>query len=100
MACGAMCVVANKGFKEMLGVYADRCLYDFGNAEQLAERLNWLLSLSQSERAQMGAILRRQVESMHGLGRLADSLMNIFVSVQHSKKMPVLTQKGRSQVRG
>jgi len=100
MACGAVCVVANEGFKETLGAYADRCLYDFGNAEQLAERLNWLLSLPKTERAQMGAILRRQVESMHGLSRLADSLVNIFMSAQHSKKMPGVTQKGRSQVRG
>lgn len=100
MACGAVCVVANEGFKETLGAYAERCLYDFGNAKQLAERLNWLLSLPKTERAQMGAMLRRQVESMHGLSRLADSLVNIFMSVQHPKKMPGVMQKGRSQVRG
>ena len=93
-------MVANEGFKETLGAYADRCLYDFGNAEQLAERLNWLLSLPKTERAQMGVILRRQVESMHGLSRLADSLVNIFMSAQHSKKMPGVMQKGRTQVRG
>jgi glycosyltransferase involved in cell wall biosynthesis len=100
MACGAVCVVANAGFKEMLGSYADRCLYDFGNPEQLVERLNWVLSLLQTERAQMGAVLRRQVESMHGLSGLADRLVNIFISVRHCKKIPGPMQKGRSQVNG
>jgi glycosyltransferase involved in cell wall biosynthesis len=85
MACGRPCVVANEGFRETLGNYADSLLYAWGEAEQLAERLKWLLSLSREERAVMGMYLRGRVESMHGLDRLAQNLVNIFESAIYSK---------------
>ena len=49
-----VCIVANEGFRRTLGNYADRLLYAYGDAEQLAERLKWTLALSDSERAHMG----------------------------------------------
>lgn len=85
MACARPCLVANEGFRETLGRYADDCLYSYGDSEELAARLKWLLSLSTNEQAEMGAYFRRRVESMHGLGRLASSLLNIFESAIYSK---------------
>jgi glycosyltransferase involved in cell wall biosynthesis len=85
MACGRPCVVANEGFRETLGNYADSLLYAWGKAEQLAERLKWVLSLSREERIVMGMYLRGRVESMHGLDRLAQNLVNILESAIYSK---------------
>jgi glycosyltransferase involved in cell wall biosynthesis len=78
MGCGVLCIVANEGFKDTLGIYADRCVYDYGNAVSLTERLKWALSLPQSERASIGAYLGKRMETMHGLNRLAQSLVTIF----------------------
>jgi glycosyltransferase involved in cell wall biosynthesis len=85
MACGRPCVVANEGFSETLGRYADPCLYTYGDSEQLAARLQWLLSLSTAERAEMGMYFRRQVESMHSLDRLAENLIKILRSANSRK---------------
>ena len=78
MGCGVLCIVANEGFKDTLGIYADRCVYDYGNAGQLTERLRWALSLPQSERSSMGAYLGKHMEALHGLDRLAQILVTIF----------------------
>jgi glycosyltransferase involved in cell wall biosynthesis len=85
MACGRPCLVANEGFRETLGNYEDNLIYAYGEAEQLAERLKWVLSLSREERLVMGMYLRGRVESMHGLDRLAQNLVNIFESAIYSK---------------
>jgi glycosyltransferase involved in cell wall biosynthesis len=78
MGCGVLCIAANEGFKDTLGIYADRCVYDYGNAESLTERLKWALSLPPSERSSIGAYLGKRMETMHGLDRLSQSLVTIF----------------------
>jgi glycosyltransferase involved in cell wall biosynthesis len=78
MACGVLSIVANEGFKGTLGIHAERCVYDYGNAGQLTERLKWALSLSPSERSSMGAYFAHQVEGMHGLNQLAQTLVTLF----------------------
>jgi len=85
MACGKPCLVANEGFKETLGNYVNSLLYVYGDAQQLAERLKWILSLSREERLEMGMYLRGRVEAMHSLDRLAQKLVNIFESTIYSK---------------
>jgi glycosyltransferase involved in cell wall biosynthesis len=85
MACGTLCLAANEGFKETLGDYADSLLYSYGEPDQLADRLKWILSLSREERIEMGVYLRARVQSMHGLDRLAHKLVNIFESAIYSK---------------
>jgi len=84
MACGRPCLAANEGFTETLGQYADYLLYTYGQAEHLAERIKWVLSCSEEHRTVMGMYLRKQVESIHGLSRLAARLVSIFASVKHS----------------
>jgi glycosyltransferase involved in cell wall biosynthesis/SAM-dependent methyltransferase len=75
MACGKPCLVANEGFKESLGEYADRFLFCYSDPKDLAERLKWTLSLSHDKRSCIGTYLRRQVIAMHSLGRLAQNLV-------------------------
>jgi glycosyltransferase involved in cell wall biosynthesis len=78
MACAKPAVVANEGFKETLGDYADRLLFTYGNAEELAERLRFVLALSSIARVSMGAYLRERVVAMHSLSRLSGNLVKIF----------------------
>lgn len=80
MACGKPCVVANEGFKETLGEYADRLLFCYGKPEELACRLRSLLSLSAEDRTRMGDYLRTQVIKMHSLPRLVSNLLEIMGS--------------------
>jgi len=96
MACGKLCLVANEGFKETLGIYADDFLYTYGDSEQLAERLKWVLSLPQTERSQIAAYLTQQVKSMHGLSRLVQNLVSIFNSVKHSQNTTGTAQAAKS----
>ncbi|HET8580413.1 MAG TPA: glycosyltransferase family 4 protein [Nitrospiraceae bacterium] len=78
MACGRPCIVANEGFRESLGEYAGHLLFRYGNAEHLAERLKWILSLENRERATIGACLREYVGRIHSLDGLAGRLTRVF----------------------
>lgn len=78
MACGNLCLVANEGFRETFGRYADLLLFRHRNAEDLADRLLWALSLSGTERQNIGVYLREQVVKMHSLDHLATRLVNLF----------------------
>ncbi len=84
MACGALCLAANEGFRETLGDYADAFIYNYGDSKQLAERLNWVLSLPQADRFRIAAYLTQQVKSMHALTRLAQNLLCIFELVKRN----------------
>ena len=85
MACGRLCIVANEGFIETLGPYAKQCLFRYGDAEQLADRLQWTLALSESERARIGGYFRGQVVANHGLKRLAQNLVQTFAAAATPK---------------
>lgn len=78
MSCCRVCLVANDGFRDTLGDYADPLLFRFGDAEDLAARLAWVLSLPQSSRAALGAYLRERVVTMHSLERLPEKLLNLY----------------------
>ena len=94
MACGRPCLVANEGFKETLGSYAEQCCYAYGDAGQLAQRMRWVLSRAQTERSEIGAYLRQRVESMHGLNQLARRLVNIFESAGCQRAIAQLISRG------
>jgi glycosyltransferase involved in cell wall biosynthesis len=82
MACGRPCLVANEGFKETLGDYADRLLFCYRNPEDLANKLVRLLTLPKTDRDRLGLYLRRQVEQKHSLDRLAGKLIGVFQSMK------------------
>ena len=78
MACGRPCLVANEGFRETLGEYANRLVFRYGDSEDLARALEWILSLSCDDQVRIGAYLREQVLKLHSLGGLAARLIKIF----------------------
>ncbi len=78
MACGRPCLVANEGFKETMGEYAGTLLFQYGDAESLAERLQRLLSLPSDEAQRIGAYLRERVIAFHSLSNLAEKLVKLF----------------------
>ncbi|MEN9234715.1 MAG: glycosyltransferase family 4 protein [Gloeomargarita sp. GMQP_bins_120] len=81
MACGKVCLAANQGFRETLGVYADQLLFAHGDPEDLAGKLANLLSLSEAQRQVMGSYLRQQVIRYHSLDRLMERLVNLFTEL-------------------
>jgi glycosyltransferase involved in cell wall biosynthesis len=72
-------VVANAGFRETLGKYAEPLLFRHGEPEDLAQRLAWLCALPERERVSIGGYLREQIVRMHSLSGLADRLVRVFV---------------------
>jgi len=82
MSCAKPCVVANEGFSDTLGKYKNNLTYEFGNEQQLAERLACLLALPAGERSRIGAYLRAQVLSMHCIDGLAQRLIGLFGTLQ------------------
>lgn len=92
MACGKPCVVANEGFKDTLGKYAERLFFQHGDAEELADSLTWVWSLDRTDREQVGVYLREQVIKMHSLDRLATTLVGLFNEAL--RKNPLATLSG------
>ena len=78
MACGRPSAVCNEGFRETLGIYAERLLFEQGNPTDLAEKLEWCLSLPREQRQEIGAYLRERVIELHGLDRLANQLVQLL----------------------
>ena len=77
MACGKPCLASNQGFRETMGAFADLLLFPQGDAEILSQKIQILLSLSETERARMGEYLRNQVVTLHSIGGLADKIVNL-----------------------
>jgi glycosyltransferase involved in cell wall biosynthesis len=78
MSCGKLCVAANEGFRDTFCKYADLLLFRYGDAETLASRLNWALSLTNADRQRTGSYLREQVIKLHSLNGLAAKLVDLF----------------------
>jgi glycosyltransferase involved in cell wall biosynthesis len=85
MACAKPCLVANEGFRETLGDHADHLMFRYGDAADLARRLEWALSLSATETQGMGTYLREQVLRMHSLDGLATKLIDLFAQCVEKK---------------
>lgn len=85
MSCGKICLAANDGFRETFGRYADQLLFHHGDAESLAARLRWALSLTTPERQQAGQYLREQVMEQHSLDGLAAKLVDLFARLLEQK---------------
>lgn len=84
MSCGKVCLVANEGFRGTLGKYADQLLFCFGSAEDLAIRLERVLSATPESRARIGSYLREQVVSRHSLQRLPERLIALYQELPHA----------------
>lgn len=97
MACAKPSLSSVSGFKETMGDWADGLLFQHGNPEDLARKIEGLLRLSDSERQTMGMSLRESVMKRHNLERLADKVVALLSSL---KDPAVQTQQfGTSEVR-
>lgn len=74
MACERPSLSSTLGFKETMGKWADRLLFQHGNSEDLAKKIEWLLRLSDAERHAIGKDLRLSVMKRHDLEQLAGRL--------------------------
>jgi glycosyltransferase involved in cell wall biosynthesis len=83
MACGRPSLLANAGFHETLGKYAEDLLFDPEDFEALASKLALLLAHSQREHDEIGMYLRQQVIRTHSLEGLASKLMSLFEAIKH-----------------
>ena len=78
MSCARPSVVANEGFRDLLGAHAERLWFPHGDAAALAARVDDLLRAGAAERAAIGADLCERVAREHGLDRLADRLLELL----------------------
>jgi glycosyltransferase involved in cell wall biosynthesis len=84
MSCGRPCIVANTGFRETLGKYAEPLLFRYGDPVDLAQRLEWICALPESKRVSIGVYLRAQIIRMHSLSGLADRLVAVFKDIMQA----------------
>jgi glycosyltransferase involved in cell wall biosynthesis len=83
MACGKPSLSSTLGFKETMGKWADRLLFEHRNAEDLATKLEGLLRMRRGEREAVGECLRQSVQERHNLEHLADRLVQLFEQAHH-----------------
>ncbi|MDP2586647.1 MAG: glycosyltransferase [Candidatus Komeilibacteria bacterium] len=77
MACGVAVINSNTAFKPILADWP-QCLFEQGNAQQLAEKISQIVGLSQSERAQLGQSLRQIVVKGHNMNNLTTKIVEVF----------------------
>ncbi len=78
MACETPTIVANTGMIETLGKYERICLFEYRNANDLADKIVNILHLSEIERNEMGSYLRSQVAKLHSLEALPQKVLSLF----------------------
>jgi glycosyltransferase involved in cell wall biosynthesis len=90
MACAKPSLSSTLGFKETMGNWAGALLFQHGNPEDLATKIEELLRLSDADQQTLGMSLRKNVIERHDLKALADKLVALLSSLRDSA---VLTQQ-------
>jgi glycosyltransferase involved in cell wall biosynthesis len=85
MACARPCIVANEGFRETLGIYAERLYFRYGDARDLADKIQDVLTLPDNQWELMGRYLRDQVLRLHSLDDLVERLLRVFDEASSEK---------------
>ena len=90
MACGKITLVANPDFAETLSPFQDQLLFEHRDAQSLADRLAYFITMSEPERERIGLHLRSQVIMQHSLDALAGKLIGMLSTVTqgHAKQSP------------
>jgi glycosyltransferase involved in cell wall biosynthesis len=86
MACGKPSLVANEGFRESLGKWADWLVFRHGEAEDLSRKIERLLQLNRVQQRAIGTDLRRKVVERHSLERLVNRLLTLFQQVKRTSQ--------------
>ena len=85
MACGRPSVAANEGFRDTFGKYANLLLFRHGDSDDLANRLESVLTAPHEEMAGIGRELRDRILQMHSLDRLAEKLVEVLTRQSHGE---------------
>ncbi|MCK4792253.1 MAG: glycosyltransferase family 4 protein [Desulfobacteraceae bacterium] len=78
MACEKSVLTSNEAFKDMLADNAELLLFAPERPEELAEKIHGLLQMDDLEKMQLGASLRKIVETDHSVNHLMDRLVTVF----------------------
>jgi len=76
MACELPVLVANETFIKDFGPYANQLIFKHGNAQNLADKIMYLVKNNQLE--EIGKFLRKQVIEHHNLDNLVNKLIECF----------------------
>jgi glycosyltransferase involved in cell wall biosynthesis len=82
MACGTPSLSSTVGFRETMGSWADRLLFQHSNPKDLAEKIEGILQLGDAERQTIGMSLRENVRRRHDLEQLADRVVALLGSLR------------------
>jgi glycosyltransferase involved in cell wall biosynthesis len=82
MACAKPSLSSTLGFKETMGNWANGLLFQYGNPEDLARKIEGLLRFGAAEREEMGLSLRESVMKRHNLEHLADKVVALLSSLR------------------
>jgi len=86
MACGKPSLSSTKGFEPTMGQWADKLIFNYKCPQDLANKLEFLLTMSNENLLKMGFELRSNVIKYHSLERLAILLVDLFNELHNSKK--------------
>jgi len=75
MACQKMVLTSNEAFKNILG---QDLMVEEDNSQELAEKIEWAMGLTEAEREEQGLKLREIVVKNHSLDNLAGKIINQF----------------------
>jgi len=82
MSCAKPSLLANGGFRETLGNLSELLHFRHNNSQDLADKLEQVLTLKEDDRSKMGEYLREQIVNMHSLERLGGRLVEIFQAIR------------------
>jgi glycosyltransferase involved in cell wall biosynthesis len=97
MACGKPSLSSTLGFRETMGKWADRLVFQHGNPEDLGKKIEGLLRLTDAGRQAIGVSLRESVVKGHDLEQLADRVVALLGSLREPANLT--EQIAASQVR-
>jgi len=88
LSCGRICLVANEGFREVLGAYDGELRFRHRDPSALAARLEWALSLTVEARTAIGRRLSDEIHANHSVRHLAAKLEDVFRAAIRRRKGP------------
>ena len=81
MACGRMPITCNEAFADIFGDYADRLMFEKGDAGDLAGRILDVIKVDTGSRLVLGKALRDIVVQRHSVEGLMSKIAEIFKEV-------------------
>jgi glycosyltransferase involved in cell wall biosynthesis len=84
MACGKVPITCNEAFKDVFGDYADRLMFEKGNASYLTGKILGTIEIDTAPRLALERVLRDIVVQEHGVEHLMDALVKVFQETSKS----------------